>query len=155
MRFYMIDRVEEICYEKYITATKCITLADDVFEYHFPGNPVFPGSLLIEGFAQLSGMFFELIIKRKKSPLKLSILSLVNKMKFRKPITPGDRLLMRADVVSLREDYGVVKVKAEIGEEICAEGELTLVFLSLDDERLHQSRMDLYDIYLKNAKEIS
>lgn len=151
----MIDRVEEICYEKYITATKCVTLADDVFEYHFPREPVFPGSLLIEGFAQLSGMFLELIIKRKGLPPKLSVVSMVNKMKFRKPVRPGDQLLMRADVVSLREDYGVVKVKAEINKEICAEGELTFVFLSQDDERLHQSRMDFYEICMKDAKNIT
>ena len=155
MRFYLIDRVEEICYEKYITAVKCITLADDVFDYHFPGDPVFPGTLIIEGFAQLSGMFFELIMKRKGLPPKLSVLSMVNKMKFRKPVRPGDRLLTRADVISLKEDYGVVKVKAEIDEEICADGELTFVFMSQDEESLHQSRMDIYEICMTNAREVT
>ena len=155
MRFYMIDRVEEICYEKYITAVKCIALADDVFDYHFPGDPVFPGTLIIEGFAQLSGMFFELTMKRKGLPPKLSVLSMVNKMKFRKPVRPGDRLLTRADIISLRKDYGVAKVKAEIDKEICADGELTFVFMSQDDERLHQSRMDIYEIFMTNAREVT
>lgn len=155
MRFFLIDRVEEVCYEKYITAIKCITLADDVFEHHFPRYPVFPGSLLIEGLAQLGGMFLELIMKRNKLPPRLSFLSIVNKMKFRKPVLAGDRVLMRADIVSLRDDYGVVKVMAEIDGEICAEGELTFAFLIMDDEKLHQSRVDFYEICLKNAREVS
>tara|TARA_Y100000310_G_scaffold315205_1_gene365501 strand:+ start:249 stop:716 length:468 start_codon:yes stop_codon:yes gene_type:complete len=155
MRFFLIDRVEEICYEKYITAIKCITLSDDVFEHHFPRYPVFPGSLLIEGLAQLSGMFLELILKKNQLPPKLSFLSIVNKMKFRKPVLAGDRVFMRADIVSLREDYGVVKVLAEIDGEVVAEGELTFAFLSLDDEKLHQSRMEFYEICMKNAREVS
>lgn len=155
MRFFLIDRVEEVCYDKYITAVKCITLADDVFEHHFPRYPVFPGSLLIEGFAQLSGMFLELIMKKKEIPLKLSFLSMINKMKFRNPVLPGDRLAMRAEIVSLREDYGVVKVMAEIDGEICAEGELTFAFLTMTDEKLHQSRLDFYEICMKNAREVS
>jgi 3-hydroxyacyl-[acyl-carrier-protein] dehydratase len=154
MRFYLIDRVEEICYDKYITATKCVTFADDTFEQHFFGNPVFPGSLIIEGLAQLSGMFLELMMKRKGITPKLSVLSIVKDMKFRKMVVPGDRLSMRVDVVSFREDYGIVKVKAENEGEICAEGELTLIFITQDDEKLHQSRMDVYEIVMRRAREV-
>jgi 3-hydroxyacyl-[acyl-carrier-protein] dehydratase len=154
MRFYLIDRVEEICCDKYITAVKCITLGDDVFDYHFPGNPIFPGTLIIEGLAQLSGMFLELIIKRKESKQKHCIPTIVNKMKFRKPAVPGDRLWMRADIVSLRENYGVVKVKAEIDGKTCTEGELIFALVDVQDEALHKKRMELYDVYLKHAREV-
>jgi len=65
MRFYLYDRVEEICYGRYMVAVKCITLADDVFDEHFPGHPIFPGSLIMEGLAQLGGALFELTMRER------------------------------------------------------------------------------------------
>ena len=153
MRFHLIDRIEEIAYGNYITAVKCISLADDVFNEHFPGYPVFPGSLILEGLAQLGGSFFELMMKKEKKPIKRSVLSIINKMKFRRPAWPGDRLLMTASFGSMKDDYGVVQVRAEIDGEICAEGELTFVFLDIQNENLFKSRQELYDICMKNTKE--
>jgi 3-hydroxyacyl-[acyl-carrier-protein] dehydratase len=154
MRFHLLDRIEEICYGKYITAVKCITLADDVFNEHFPGYPVFPGSLILEGLAQLGGSFFELMMKHQSLPIKRSILSIVKQFKFRRPAFPGDKLLYRADIVTMHEEYGVVKVKAEIVGEHCAEGELTFTFVDIPDDTLHQSRLELYKICMKNTKVI-
>lgn len=154
MRFHLIDRIEEICYGKYITAFKCVTLADDVFNEHFPGYPVFPGTLIIEGLAQLGGSFFEIMRKKEGLPMKQSVLSIVNKMKFRRPTFPGDKLHMRADILSRRDDFGVVRVTAKIDEEICAEGELTFAFLDIQDESLQKSRLELYKICMRNTREI-
>lgn len=153
MRFHLIDRIEEISYGKYITAFKCITLADDVFNEHFPGYPVFPGTLIIEGLAQLGGSFFEIMRKKDGLPMKQSVLSIVNKMKFRKPAIPGDKLHMRADIISRRDDFGVVRVIAKIDEEICAEGELTFAFLDIQDDSLQKSRQELYKICMRNTRE--
>jgi 3-hydroxyacyl-[acyl-carrier-protein] dehydratase len=155
MRFHLIDRIEEISYGRYITAVKCITLADDVFNEHFPGHPVFPGTLIIEGLAQLGGSFFELMMEKEGLPVKRCVLSIVNKMKFRRPAWPGDKLFLRADIVSKREDFGVVKVSAEIDGEIYAEGELTFTFIDIPDEQLQRSRLELYKICMKNTKEIT
>lgn len=154
MRFHLIDRIEEICYGKYITAVKCITLADDVFDEHFPGYPVFPGSLILEGLAQLGGSFFELMMEHEGKSVKCSILSIINKMKFRKPAIPGDKLLYRADIASMRDDFGVVKVQALIENDVCAEGELTFTFMDIPDETLRNSRMELYKICMKNTRVI-
>ena len=49
MRFHLIDRIDEIHQGRYVVAVKCISLADDVFDEHFPGYPIFPGSLILEG----------------------------------------------------------------------------------------------------------
>jgi 3-hydroxyacyl-[acyl-carrier-protein] dehydratase len=152
MRFHLIDRIEEISYGKYITAVKCVTLSDDVFNEHFPGYPVFPGSLILEGLAQLGGSFFEIMMDHEGKPVKRSILSIVNKMKFRKPAYPGDKLLYRAEIASIRDDFGVVNVRAFIENEICAEGELTFTFMDIPDVALHNSRMELYKICMKNTR---
>lgn len=153
MRFHLIDRIEEIAYNEHITAVKCVSLSDDVFDEHFPGRPVFPGSLIVEGLAQLGGAFFELIMKREGRPVRECVLSIVNRMKFRRPVYPGDRIAMRADVVSYRDDYGVVSVSGAVDGEVCAEGELTFTFLDIADEALQRSRLELYRICMKNTRE--
>ena len=154
MRFHLLDRIEEVSYGKYITAVKCISLADDVFNEHFPGYPVFPGTLILEGLAQLGGSFFELMMKKENKPIRRSILSIVHKIKFYKAVVPGDKLLLRADLISMKEDYGVVKVKAAIEQETVAEGELTFVFLDLQNETLTDSRWQLYNICMKKTREV-
>jgi 3-hydroxyacyl-[acyl-carrier-protein] dehydratase len=152
MRFYLVDRVEEVCYDRYITGVKCVTLADEVFNEHFPGYPIYPGSLIMEGMAQLAGSFFELIMKERELPMRQSILSIVNRLKFKKPAEPGDRLFYRAEVVVMREEYGVARVFAEIDGAACAEGELTFVFIDINSERIRDSRREIYDICMKNAR---
>ena len=56
MRFHLIDRIEEVHYNSSITAIKCVSLSDDVFDEHFPGHPVYPGSLVIESLAHTAGI---------------------------------------------------------------------------------------------------
>lgn len=152
MRFHLIDRIEEVCYDKYITGVKCITLADDVFNEHFPGYPIFPGTLILEGMAQLGGSFFELIMNDKKMKLKRSVLVIVREAKFKKPAVPGDKILFRSDLLDMQDEYGAAKVKATIDGETCAEAELLFSFVDVPNETLQKSRQEMYDICMKNAK---
>lgn len=152
MRFHMIDRIETIHHEEYITAVKCISLSDDVFNEHFPGHPVFPGSLVLEGLAQLGGSFFEITMKERGISVRRAVLTIVREFKLRRPAGPGDRLLYRADILSMQEDYGVAKVKATLDEEVSAEGELMFSFVDMSHDRLQQSREELYDIVTKDMK---
>lgn len=154
MRFHLVDRVEEVCYDKYIIGVKCITLADDVFNEHFPGYPIFPGSLIQEGLAQLAGSFFEIIMHRRGAKVKRSVLTIVNKMKFRKPAVPGDKLIYRADVQALNDEYAVAKVIAELDGEVCAEGEMIFNFFEIPNDILQKSREEIYEICMKNTKVI-
>ncbi len=154
MRFHMLDRIETICYGKYITAVKCISLSDDVFNEHFPGYPIFPGSLILEGLAQLGGSFFEITMKEQGLPVKRAVLTIVRQLKLRKPAGPGDKLLYRAEIVSMQDDYGVVNVSASLEGDICAEGELMFHFVNLPNEKIKQSREELYEIVTKNVKVI-
>jgi len=152
MRFHMIDRIETICHEKYITAVKCISLSDDVFNEHFPGYPIFPGSLILEGLAQLGGSFFEITMKEKGLPIKRAVLTIVRQFKLRKPAGPGDRLLYRAEILSMQDDYGAVNVTAMLDDDICAEGELMFHFVTMPNEKIQESREELYGIVTKKTK---
>ena len=152
MRFHMLDRIETMCHGKFITAVKCISLSDDVFNEHFPGYPIFPGSLILEGLAQLGGSFFEITMKERGLPVKRAVLAIVRQFKIRKPAGPGDRLLYRADIRSMQDDYGVVNVTADLDGETCAEGELMFHFVTLPNEKIQQSREELYGIVTKTMK---
>lgn len=148
----MIDRIETICHGKYITAVKCISLSDDVFNEHFPGYPIFPGSLVLEGLAQLGGSFFEITMKERGLPIKRAVLTIVRQFKLRRPAGPGDRLQYRAEILSMQDDYGVAKVLATLDNEPCAEGELMFHFVTLPNEKIQQSREELYGIVTKDMK---
>ncbi|MBR6347055.1 MAG: beta-hydroxyacyl-ACP dehydratase [Bacteroidales bacterium] len=137
MRFYLVDKVLEMSPGKYVEGVKCISLSDDIFNEHFPGYPIFPGSLMIEGMAQMSGIFLEWCRKEAGYSPRRAALTLVQKMKFRDIVTPGDRLIYRADVKSLYpEEYGVVTVKALKDGKLCAEGELLFTFLEITDPKM-------------------
>jgi 3-hydroxymyristoyl/3-hydroxydecanoyl-(acyl carrier protein) dehydratase len=148
----MIDRIEEIKYGDHIKAVKCVTLSEDIFNEHFPGYPIFPGSLLLEGLAQLSGALFELTLKNDGKPVLRSVLSIVNRLKFRKPIVPGDKIQLWAKIKSSRIDSGLVMVRAEVDEAICAEGEFTFTFHDILNEFLEKNRNELYESCMKNTR---
>lgn len=154
MRFHMIDRIETVCHGKYITALKCISLSDDVFNEHFPGYPIFPGSLILEGLAQLGGSFFEITMKERSLPIKRAVLTIIRQFKLRKPAGPGDRLIYRADILSMQDDYGAASVSATLDGEVCADGELMFHFVEATNEKIKLSREELYGIVTRNTKVI-
>lgn len=152
MRFHMVDRIDEICYGNYIVGVKCITMTEDLFNEHFPGYPIYPGSLIQEGLAQLAGSFFEIMMDKLKLPVKHSVLTIVRKMKFRKPAVPGDKLIYRAEIKTMRDDYGVAAVKAELDGETAADGELTFSFIQIPGVKVFESRKEIYRICTRGTR---
>jgi len=158
MRFHMIDRIEEICRWKYITAVKCISLSDDVFNEHFPGYPIFPGSLILEGLAQLSGSFFEMAMHSEEERIKRAVLTVIREFKIKKPAGPGDKLLYRAEIITRTGEYGVTKVSASAPasnsseEELYAKGELMFSFIDPPNDKISQSREELYAIVTRQTR---
>ncbi len=154
MRFHLIDRIEEIKYGHYITGVKCVALSDDIFNEHFPGYPIFPGSLILEGMAQLGGSFLELMMKHKGLPIRRSVLVIVKEAKFKRPVVPGDRLIYRAELADMQESYGATRVCATLDGETCAEAELLFSFVDVPNTDLQKSREVMYDICMKNTRVI-
>lgn len=153
MRFYQVDRVTEMSPGKYVEGVKCVSLDNDIFDEHFPGCPIFPGTLIIEGMAQLSGMFLEWSRKEMDCAPRRAALSLVQKMKFRDMVIPGDRLVYRAEVKCLYPDeYGAVKVTASREGRVCAEGELIFTFLDILDDGMQQVSDALLRFATRDAK---
>src|SRR5664279_3280439 len=88
--FLMIDRVYDIQGDDHGIGIKNVTINEPHFQGHFPGNPVFPGVLMIEGMAQTAGVMC-ILATSSKQPQAVFFLT-IDKAKFRKPVLPGDTL---------------------------------------------------------------
>ena len=139
MRFFLIDCITRLKPFAHAEAIKCISLADDCFEHHFPGQPVYPGSLLIEAMAQLGGALMELSLRKAGEPTPRCVLSKVE-AKFRDFACPADRLDLRAEVVSHHAESARVRARVLRGEQSLAEAELLYVILRVEDQALEASR---------------
>jgi 3-hydroxyacyl-[acyl-carrier-protein] dehydratase len=156
MRFYLVDRIEEACLGKYVEGLKCVSMSDDIFNEHFPGYPVFPGSLILEGLAQMSGLFFEYCLQKQGITNKRAALTMINRMKYRKIVIPGDCLRYRADVkMFYPEEYATVAVTATCEGKRCAEGELFFSFLDIMDDEMKKTNDRLMSLAFRNARIIS
>lgn len=128
MRYQFIDRIKRIEYGKQIQTIKCVTVTEDYFQEHFVGFPVMPGALQIEAIAQAAGALIEI-----SSGYQLfSILLMVEKMKFKKIIHPGDQLLLTATVVSQHPESALFDTKIEVEGKVVTTGNIIVGIASAE-----------------------
>lgn len=128
MRWIWIDRFVEFVSGSHATAIKNVTLAEDHLHDHFPGFPVMPGSLIVEGLAQTGGI----LLGESRQFQHVVILAKLPKMTFHSWAVPGDTLLYSARLLDVREDGGVVECTARVGQRLVAEGEIVFAHLAQD-----------------------
>lgn len=119
-----MDYVDEINPGESIIATKNVTINEEIFQGHFPGNPVFPGVLIIESLAQAASI---LILKSKDFIGKTAYLGAINNAKFRKVVQPGDVLKLHVEMIKKKSNMGVVKTYAMVGDKKACQAELTFI----------------------------
>lgn len=122
--FLLVDRVDEIELGKYIVATKNVSVNEPFFQGHFPELPIMPGVLIIEAMAQASGILGFKTVGKKPSDGSLYMFVGAEKMRFKKPVYPGDQLTMRADVLTEKRGIWKFAVKAEVDGVVAAQGEI-------------------------------
>ncbi len=118
--FLLVDRVVEFVPGESIVAFKNLSINEPYFDGHFPGKPIFPGVLLLEAMAQAAGI---LGFKSKgKTPLDGSIyyFAAADELRFKRPCVPGDRIMLRATIVSERRGIAKFKVSSDVDGEIAA-----------------------------------
>lgn len=127
MRWYWIDRFIEFESGRRAKAVKNVTLAEDHLHDHFPGYPLMPNSLVIEGVAQTGG----LLVCESTGFQEKVVLAKLSKAKFYSDARPGDTLTYTVVVDDIRQDGAMVTATSHKGEELHAE--LNIFFAHLDD----------------------
>jgi beta-hydroxyacyl-ACP dehydratase FabZ len=115
----LVDRVLEMESKKRIVALKNVTNNEPYLVGHFPGRPVVPGVLLIEGMAQAGGIL--LLHDLPDRAAKLVYLASVNEVKFRRPVVPGDQVRYEVEVLRLRSLHCKLSARALVDGQLAAE----------------------------------
>ncbi|MBW2442565.1 MAG: 3-hydroxyacyl-ACP dehydratase FabZ [Deltaproteobacteria bacterium] len=125
--FLLVDRVIELVPDDRITALKNVTINEPFFPGHFPGQPVMPGVLIIEAMAQAGGLLaFESGSGSNRG--KLIYFMGMDKVRFRKPVIPGDQLIFEAKILKWRSKVAKMSGTALVDNQLVAEAELMASF---------------------------
>ena len=122
----LIDRILEI-HETRIIGIKNVSANEQFFQGHFPGAPVMPGVLIVEAMAQCAAVLFLRDIEDRDK--KLFLFGGVDKARFRKPVIPGDQLVLECEVVARRANTVKVRGVARVNDNVVAEAELLSVMV--------------------------
>lgn len=120
--FLLVDRVIEVEPGKRLVAIKNVTVNEPFFQGHFPSKPVMPGVLLIEAMAQATGL---LAMESAEVPKEaIYYLVGVDKARFKRPVVPGDQVVMEVEVLKHRRDIWVFAAEAKVDNGMVASAEI-------------------------------
>ncbi len=119
--FLLVDRIIDIVPNESAKGIKNVTINEPFFQGHFPGNPVMPGVLIVEAMAQVAGV---LAFKSGMEGTGVLFMS-IEKVKFRKPIVPGDQIIFEVHVSHRRGNVWKFEGIAKVDEKVATEAEFT------------------------------
>ncbi len=124
--FLLVDRIIELELEKRIVGLKCVTVNEPFFQGHFPGEPIMPGVLIIEGMAQTGGVLARISVMETMQiePGEATFFMAIDKVKFRRPVVPGDQLFYEIEALRTGSRIWKVAGRAMVAGEVAAEAEL-------------------------------
>ena len=120
--FLMIDRVEEYVPGERATAYKDVNINEPYFAGHFPGNPIMPGVLIVEALAQTGAVA---ILSMPENKEKNALFGGIDKLRFKKPVVPGDTLKLEVKIIKKKGPIGVGEAIATVDGQVAVKGELT------------------------------
>lgn len=130
--FVMLDRVTEIVNENELVAIKNVTINEPYFQGHFPGRPVMPGVLQLEAMAQAAGF---LMLRLTSNDNKVCYFMSADKVKFRRAVTPGDQVVIRAKLVKTRgAKIGIAECSCSVGSEVVSSAEIMFTVMDAGDD---------------------
>ena len=117
--FLLVDRILELEPGTRAVGVKNVTINEAFFNGHFPGNPIMPGVLIVEAMAQVGGI---LLLATTGNEGKLAFFAGIDKMRFRRPVVPGDQLVTEVTLTKRKGDIGRVAVVGKVDGQVVAEG---------------------------------
>ena len=125
--FLLLDRVTDIKEGESLVGFKNVTIGDNVFQGHFPGHPIYPGVMILEGMAQAGGILaFKSMgdMTEEEAAQKVVYFMSIDKAKFRSPVKPGDRLEYRISVIKNKGSIWMLKGESYVDDKLVSEAEL-------------------------------
>ena len=125
--FLLIDRVIELEEGKFIDAYKNVSISEHVFQGHFPGHPIYPGVMIVEGMAQAGGILaFKSLSEEDQADIENKVVYFmsIDNCKFRAPVRPGDRLEYKLNVIKHRGNIWMLKGEAYVDGKLTTQAEL-------------------------------
>jgi 3-hydroxyacyl-[acyl-carrier-protein] dehydratase len=153
MRYILLDRITELHPPERAVGVKCVALSEDFFLDHFPGIPVMPGSLILEGLSQLGGTLLEATLRERGLPAVSALLMMIDQAKFRSPVRPGDRMELETRVLAVSDNAGQVQGYARVDGKVVAEAKITFAFVEVKNQKLLESRAEYLKLLLTGATE--
>ena len=117
----LVDRILDYEKGQWIKGLKNISMGEQVFQGHFPKRPVFPGVLIVEAMAQTAGCLVSLDIPNPED--KLMYFMSIDGVKFRKPVVPGDQLVMEIKIIAIKRNIAKMRGEAFVDGAKVAEAE--------------------------------
>ncbi len=125
--FVMVDRILSMEIRKQIVGLKNVTINEPFFQGHFPGRPVMPGVLILEGMAQVGGIM-AYYAHPEAIGSKLLFFAGIDKARFRRPVVPGDQLIFTLELIKEKRSIMIMSAKASVDDKVVAEAELMASF---------------------------
>jgi len=125
--FLLVDRVLDMKVGEEVTALKNVTINEQFFQGHFPGKPVMPGVLILEGLAQV-GCIMTFYAEQEAIGKKLIFFAGIDKARFRRPVVPGDQLIYKVKLLKKKRSIMVMEAKAYVDDALVAEAEMMASF---------------------------
>ena len=125
--FLLIDRVLEGEKMKSLVGLKNVSINEPFFQGHFPSEPIMPGVLILEGMAQAGGILAYYSMQEMIGE-KLVYFAGIDKVRFRRPVVPGDQLIYEVEVIKQKGKIWKMAGKAKVDDKVAAEAELMAAF---------------------------
>ena len=125
--FLLVDRITELTPGEYIEGFKNVSISEPVFQGHFPDHPIYPGVMILEGMAQAGGVLaFKSMDGATQEEIENKVVYFmsIDKAKFRIPVTPGDQLVYKINVMKQKGPVWQLEAKAYVDGKVVAQAEL-------------------------------
>ena len=127
----LVDRIIELEPFKSAVGIKNVTMMEPHFRGHFPDHPIMPGVLILEAMAQVGGIA---MLYPEQNRGKIALFGGMENVKFKRPVVPGDQLIMKAELLRVRGDFGKLHAESYVGDQFAAQGDFTFALKRTDNK---------------------